>query len=222
MKLTAIIPHYWEGRDMYLPTILQRLLEDSTVKPSKVIVLNNSKNELSFNHNNVEVANMTTNFGPRARHAIAMLEPSDYYFTQDDDLLVQEKTIENLLRFKDESGCLGLIGKKINSKQNPYTTATHIQGNKIIEPEPVDVLVGRIRLMTAKTIIKGFSRLIENKMYHCQEEDLMFSYGNKPVVVPTTQDEYFTSLDEYNTGLCHRDNHMDIRNKVLKKLMEHK
>jgi hypothetical protein len=202
MKITIVLLHYWKERSKNITQIAKDLRNGSR-KPDSVILFNNNP-EVRLPYS----INSNINYGGRARHVIALLEPSDYYYFIDDDTTVCEKTLENFANHAYKGCCLGYRGKILTDS---YQNSLDIWGNSLSKPKKVDLLTGNgtifvCRLVLLRVFNKPASR----------EDDLALSMGNNPKVIPANQDEFISNLPDGGVGYCLDPKHWEFRNKAAK------
>ena len=211
MKITTVILHYWPERVKNIKRIVDDL-KGGSIKPKIIVFNNNPKVRIKG------AINSNFNYGGRARYAVALLKPSDYYYFIDDDMTIRSKTLENFANHAEKGCCFGYRGK-ILSKDNSYRSAKNIWANTIDKPKEVDLLVGNGTIFTCKTaLLKMFEA--EKELGNLgREEDLILSMINKSKVIPAVEDnKYITNLPDGGVGYYKAKNHWDLRERMVKLL----
>lgn len=186
MSITAIIPHYWDSRVANLPSIA-RALKLGDVEVERVIIWNNTPLALSVEW--AHVINAGENWGIASRFAAAYLATSEYVFFQDNDLMVQRKTLENLMNYAPRHGqSIELQGRCFGSYDAPYSRSTYYTGVDRI----VDVGLSRFSLMRRSTAM----RLATIVPPRATDDDLWVSRHTEIRIVPYGVDEGFTNIPE--------------------------
>jgi GT2 family glycosyltransferase len=123
MSITAIIPHYWESRAAQLVSVVDAL-KDGETAPERVIIWNNTPESIWVPR--AAMINAGQNWGIAARFAAAYLATTEYVFFQDNDLIVQPKTIANLMKYAPAEGeSIELQGRCFGSWDAPYSRSSY-------------------------------------------------------------------------------------------------
>lgn len=147
--VTAIIPHYWDTRTADLPRIVEAL-NCGTLAPREVIIWNNTDKPVSVV--GAAVINAGRNWGITARFAAAYLAQSEFVLFQDNDLMVEPGTVQNMMdRTCGVPGVsVELQGRMLGNHPSAYTTSVyHSNVDRV-----VDVGLSRISLMLRETAMQ--------------------------------------------------------------------
>ena len=219
---TIILAHYKE-RESNLKRIIDDLLE-GTVVPKKVIVFIDTP-DITFTDERVTTIKSDTPFLPIIRFALGITCDTDYCFFLDDDLTVQEKTLENFITYASiySRSILGLEGSILGKTETPYSNDIPVKrGNsaKLVDIiirtyfVPTDVLMAGFR------IIHMFPQLPVQSM-----DDVFLCLGNKYLndgdnyVIPVDEKTNVVELPDGGVGQSLHENHYGNRNMVCRFLM---
>ncbi len=221
MKITTVVLHYWKERTKNIKRIVDDL-QAGSLRPDKIVVFNNNTDIQISSIDGVSVINSNNNYEGRARYPIALLEPSDYYFFIDDDVTPCVNTLDNFVEYADKDCCLGYLGKMVN-RHETYSNAKTFWGDKVTEPTDVDLLVGHgIIFASFNSLLKMFQterELLKEGFPFGREEDLILSMSNRSKVIPAAADEFFVELPEGGVGYHRADKHIELRNKMVRRLL---
>jgi hypothetical protein len=228
MKLTisVIILAHFKERESNLKRIIDDL-SNGTVKPDKIIMfIDNS--EITFNDERVTIICSSGSFLPIIRFALGSICDTDYCFFIDDDLSVQNKTLENLLHFADllPKKILGMQGSILGKTTTPYSNDRCINRDKHLEPILVDVI---IRTYFVPKELIPFGLQLRNMYPELPKEsldDVFLCLGNKYLnhgenyVIPTDNETGLVELPDAGIGQSRSGEHYKNRNLVCRFLID--
>lgn len=190
MSITAIIPHYWNSRAPDLANIVRALISGGDVAPDRVIIWNNTPKLIQLQFvAGADVIDAGRNWGIAARFAAAYLATTEYVFFQDNDLMVQPKTLANLMKYAPPHGqSVELQGRIFGSWDAPYSQSQYITGMDSI----VHVGLSRFSLMRRSTAMHLAAVIPPN----VTDDDLWVSRHAEIRVVPFGEDEGFVNIPE--------------------------
>lgn len=200
--LTAIILNYWKPRRKYLSKILETY--------DRYIIWNNDDEIIDG------AINANKNYGPYIRFLVALLSDSEYVIFQDNDLLLERKTVNDMLEFNKmhPDALVGLWGKNLDNSQYPYTgngQSNPTNPTLCGEMKEVDIIISRTLMMRRKLIpmILEFGLNFEPILRGC---DIIASMANKNAghknfIIPGNA----ILLDEQGIGLWHEKDHFKLR-----------
>jgi hypothetical protein len=164
--------------------------------------------------------NANKNYGPFVRYLTGLLSDTEYVIFQDNDLLLNKKTINDLLEFnkKNPDSLVGLLGKKLSDDPiHLYTKSNYLYG----EIQEVDIIISKVLMMKRKLIpsILEFGMHFE-PIGRC--DDIVVSMANKKngrknFIIPGNM----TELDEEKIGLRYEENHFRERDEILVRILKH-
>ena len=208
--VTAIIPHYWHSRRQNLPGIVNALLES---RAREVVIWNNTALPVAVQ--GAMVIEGGANWGIAARFAAAYLARTELVLFQDNDLMVEPGTIACLAEgnpFDGES--LEFQGRNLGDWGAPYTRSTYVDAYQINAPQPADVGLSRVSLMT-RTTAMYLAGVIPPDV---TDDDLWTSRYCNIRIVPTMEDSEYRNLPE-TEGLCRDvDAHVARRDALVRQL----
>lgn len=228
MKLSVVIPAFYPERKDNLSAIVMAL-QVSTASPDEIIIWNNGPVEAieTVRHlSAVQIIQAPRNFGCKARFLAAMCAQGDYVLFHDDDLMVEECTIENMLDWASSDSIIALNGRKL-VKHAPYAAAMVIDGSCLQAPMIIDVSNGRLELVDRDAVQKLLPYVpFTDGAVH---DDILFSHAAEQhdmqcAVIPYGENEGFIDLENYGVGSCVGVNmaqHYNERNKLVKELFEY-
>lgn len=194
MRITAIIIAYWPSRYPAIPSTVKDL-QDGTLAPDHIIVLNNNHRHLLGPIPGVSVINCGWNYTSRAKYAAAMLEPSDYYLLLDDDVSVHDELLEYLAGLADPDCCMSDSG---GIMQTNYATARKLVrssdfGRTSQAAGSVDIFSGSLQFVSFRAIVRMFEaeaviRLPNLPEFRSVGEDLLIAMANPSACVFPTKD----------------------------------
>jgi len=201
MSVSAIILAYREERWPNLPLIIAALLSGS-VPPDEIIVWNNGAPFGPLV--GAQVIQSHRNVGCKARFLAAMCAKGEYVLFHDDDLHVEYDTVRNLVSHAAENRVVSYQGRRL-APNKPYTAAYILDGSPSGKPELVDVSLGRLELVSRRTV----NRLLSSIPFEdtTEMDDIWFSAaardaGISCVVVPYCSGSGFVDLPDGGVGSC--------------------
>jgi len=224
MKITAVLLHYYRERTENIAKIVENLKNGSR-SPDKIIIFNNNPEMVYPNIKGLTVINSSKNYGGRGRFPIAFLEPSDYYYFLDDDVITHKNTIANFLKYAKDGCCYGYWGKIVNPKVDRlYETGSQYFSKKITKPQEVDLLVGEGTFFVSHLALRrmlGTEKILLKEGYEFgREEDLILSMSNRSFAIPAnvSKDEHHSSINRGGVAYCNQPGHWGLRNRMTKRL----
>lgn len=225
MKTSAFILSHYIERQGNINKIIESL-NCGTVKPDKIIVLNDNP-DIEFYYHGVTCINSTHNLPVISRFALGMCLDTDRTLFIDDDLAVGPKTLENFIKYAKEypNALLGLEGNILNTdSNNPYTNGLTVnRGKKLIE---VDII---IRTYFASPIMLAqamYTReLFKDQLPEKSIDDIILCLSNKHhysgrnMVIPVNKDSDVIELNPAGVGQCTNSEHYNNRNLACKTLI---
>jgi len=213
MKITAVLLHYWKERSNNFRKIIEDM-ETCTRPPDRIIVFDQSEKEYERIGDEI-VIRSDKHFGCRARHIVALLEPSDYYLFADDDLVVDQQCIELFEKYAHPDQVIGLFGKNADG--------SIVFSRDIDRPTKVDFIIGRIHFTSPKCIVNSLNCRIENKLMKqmLYGDDVILGMSNKSIVLPRGKG-YIEELSTSGVGAVERPLHKQKRAEIANKLIINK
>jgi len=219
--ITAIIPHYFKERE----DNLQRIMDSyKTSSVSEVIIWDNT-GELKLKGDNIVVVNSPKNVGCKGRFLAAMMADNDVILFQDNDVCVEDGTIE-YMKSKLHDNIVTLDGR-ILCDDGAYFAKDYLQNdsNHIVRPpKQTDVVISlaRVEMMKKSTFLQIFITSYFDEM---EMDDIWLSWIahtlSVGIIVPEHKDGCgFINLDERNAGASHVPTHYDKRDELCKRLFK--
>jgi len=224
MKITTVLLSYKRVKN--LDKIIKSI-KNSSLKPNQLIIINNNP-EINLKIDGIDIINMGGNYGCIARHAIALLSKNSHCLFFDDDLMLEEKTIENLANWSKKlpESIIGYFGMKLNfeNKATPYLTGKRIFTENIEKPELVDIVLGRIHFCQQKKMVENFSLLIKTSDIGRVEDDIFLSLSNnfagfKNYVIPKIKNGGYINLPEGDVAISRQPGHINKRDFTIKQIL---
>lgn len=219
MKYTAIVQHYYKSRRPYLDQIVDALAA-SSMPPSELIIWNNEENQhLAVDPSRAKMPTTAINSSKNnlmGRYAAMLLATTDVVFVQDDDLLVQPKTVERLIEAWKRNGSIaGHVGANLDrGSPSPYSSAMWVPGQVGVDIS-VDIVLGRCFVGYRLDFIPGMQKAIAlGNPGRC--DDIHFNMCNDWSVVARVSgngDDGIVDLDEHGEGLSHDPSHFIERDR---------
>src|SRR6185295_3527781 len=97
--ITAVVTHYWSQRAVNFDSIFNGLTQGSLIPDAIIIWDNTGTLELPAVPWETEVIRPTMNHGCIARFTAATLAKTPWVLTQDNDVMVERGTLENLMQY---------------------------------------------------------------------------------------------------------------------------
>lgn len=206
--MTAIILTYYIQRRKYLPQIIEALKKNKV--PCSILIFNQGEIPLGPIEG-VTVINSGKNFGCSVRHSMALCIDDDYFFFQDDDLVISPDTIQDLLNHVTDDNIVGVDGCVLTDGY--YTTAIPVRE----ETREVDIVTGRVHLCRKRAIIRAFDLRDRMGLKIWRDDDILLSLANSGNIEVNTR---VRNLDEEGIGLQHEPQHYPERNYTCKTIYE--
>lgn len=222
--ITAVFCSYWRERSRHAQLIVKALLGGSVV-PDKIIIFNNNNTldltVLAEKYPQVQVIQSTENYGHRARFIAAMLQPSDYYFFIDDDMLPNTQTIENYMKYAHPDCCLTHLGRKLSPEGTYNRGGYMLRSSEVTELTPSALVIGVGSIFCS---FNALARMVELEMtlrtktvYNDgREADIILGMANKSAVVPTDKNSELKQLGQKGVGMFLQEGHNVMRNTITK------
>jgi hypothetical protein len=227
MTISSIILAHYKEREKNLKKIIDDLYKGSLV-PEKTIVFIDNPN-ISFDDSRVIIIRSSSSFLPKVRFALGTVCDTDYCFFIDDDLSVQEKTLENLAFYSNiyPRAVLGFEGSILNKDSpTPYTSDKPVKRFSHSVITEVDIVI-RTYFASPLTILAGLKlQLIYPELPRKSLDDVFLCLGNKYLnhnnnyVVPIDEDSDLFELGDGGQGQSYSEEHYGNRNKVCKFMID--
>ena len=154
------------------------------------------------------------NAGSKARFAAALVARGEYILFQDNDICVDEGTLEHLSGQARPDAVVALEGRRFTAGNRRYTATEHVNGRAIAEPVAIDITLGRMELVH-RDIVR---RLLPDMPFDdgMKMDDIWFSYaascrGIVRLVIPYPRGCGFKDLDECGVGQSIGDTRAHLR-----------
>jgi hypothetical protein len=212
--ITVVIPHFYSQRRDNLRRIIYSL-DHGSMRIDEVLIWNNDP-ELIHVHG-AYVIQSHRNVGCQARILAALMARGDRVLFLDNDVAVNHKTIENLVRWHDELGGVVTVEGR-QAVRGHYSQWPKIYGHGITTPTRLFLSLGRgemVRRQDLNRVLHHFPFDPETKM-----DDLLLSQAylksKIPVhVIPCLRGvSDLQDLPMYGVGFCKEPNFYEQREKV--------
>lgn len=160
-RVVCVLVTYWIERIPNIAEIVSDVLSGDVV-PRKVLVINNNSTwKLSdqtdeiFKDERVALIDSDTNFTSRAKYAVALLEPADYYLLLDDDISVNPGLLARFMKYAKPGCCYSNWGMRFRS--NHASDGEQIKAVELDydgDPVPVDGFIGIVQFVSWRAIVK--------------------------------------------------------------------
>lgn len=221
-SVSVIIPHYYKERERNLLQITDALYR-GTVRPDEIIIWNNDSpfDPMFIQGMMVDVIQSHRNVGCQGRFIAALTARSDYVIFQDNDVMVQQNTIENLLRWSYFGGVITLDGRTVSPGEGYKKSVLYTTGPEMKAPIKVDMSLGHMEMVGRKLLYSILSNFPFDET--TEMEDLYFSAACKllgvPIhVVPSNHGAGLVALSMGGVGSCLTDGHYDKRDAICKEI----
>jgi len=190
-RVVAVVCAYWPSRFGNIEQIVKDL-QDGTVVPDKILVLNNNKDhQLEFE--GAEVINSQFNSRCRGKFITALMDVADYYLLLDDDTSVGTRTLERFLEEAHRECCYGYYGIAYETGNGVRTKPTEIDEETecqyFLGPGLFMSFYALTRMLIAEERVRR-----ETKWKH-EGDDVLIGLTNKSSIIPMRGDELFVDLD---------------------------
>ena len=208
-KVTAILLN-WKRPENIVKTI--KSIRDQSI-PVKICLWNNNPDDKKNYDVDLQI-NSPNNFKCYPRWMMASLIETDYIFTLDDDLVLNDNNvIQDVLTFYESininTAIVGYTGVILNQDKD-YWTSEHLTEPKN-EDIKVDIVKGRFMFMS-KSLINNMT--LENE--ETCEDIKVSSYSNYKLI-PSILKNRLSNLDELEVGLFGSSDHNLKRSIATKK-----
>ena len=208
-KVTAILLN-WKRPENIVKTI--KSIRDQSI-PVKICLWNNNPDDKTKYDVDLQI-NSPDNFKCYPRWMMASLVETDYIFTLDDDLMLNDNdVIKDILTFYESininTTIVGYTGVILNQDKD-YWTSEHLTEPKN-EDIKVDIVKGRFMFMS-KSLINNMT--LENE--ETCEDIKVSSYSNYKLI-PSILKNRLSNLDELEVGLFGSSDHNLKRSIATKK-----
>ena len=209
IKITAILLN-WKRPENIIKTI--KSIRDQSI-PIKICLWNNNPDDRTRYDVDLQI-NSPDNFKCYPRWMMASLIETDYIFTLDDDLMLNDNdVIKDILTFYESininTTIVGYTGVILNQDKD-YWTSEHLTEPKN-EDIKVDIVKGRFMFMS-KSLINNMT--LENE--ETCEDIKVSSYSNYKLI-PSILKNRLSNLDELEVGLFGSSDHNLKRSIATKK-----
>ena len=193
MMITAILLN-WKRPENIIKTI--KSIRDQSI-PIKICLWNNNPDDKTRYDVDIQI-DSPNNFKCYPRWMMASLVETDYIFTLDDDLMLNDNNvIKDILTFYDSininTAIVGYTGVILNQDKD-YWKSEHVTEPKNIDIK-VDIVKGRFMFMN-KSLINNIT--LENEET-C--EDIKISSYSYYKLIPSILKNRLLNLDELGVGL---------------------
>jgi len=230
--ITAVICAYWWERAKNIDLIVESLCKGKK-KPSRIIIWNNNENlKIHKDRYNgmvvkVDVITSSKNWGHRARFIAAMLDPTDYYFFIDDDMMANKETLSNYINWAEITEkdfgdfCLTHLGRSL-SNQGEYNNGGYMVRSSQVETlQKVGLVIGVGGIFCTfgalVSMVKLDNQLKDKSEFESgREADIILGMANPSFVVPTTKQSELIEIGQKGVGMFKEEGHQDKRNKITK------
>ena len=218
--VTVVIPHYYDVRKEYIGKIAHAL-NSGTVRPLEILVWNDGLTPFSNLPNNVFVLTPHRPIGSKARYLAGMCAQGDYILFHDNDMMVEPRTLEGMLRFASEDAILSLEGRQVKDEfHGPMSNFNRLNGSTITVPTDVDIPHSEISLSHRRTA----NRLLGHIPFtepSCEMDDIWYAAvakhcGVARVVVPFIPGAGFIRLSEKGVGMWKDPNFYKDRDALVR------
>lgn len=222
---TAIILCYWEERLGYIRTIIDTL-RNNTVPPTNIVVFNNNPDLKSVSFDHAVTINAGENFYCFARHVVALLYNTKYYYFQDDDLVVENvKLLEILAEVLCEhpEAVVSIQGRDIirnaSGEIGFAKTEKRETNERILE---TDIAFGRLHMCAKAPILRMLNIRHQYGIYANRGDDIALSLSNRMcgfrnyIVKTVGRERDF----EVSGGLWKRRGHRQTRKAVAARFLD--
>jgi hypothetical protein len=226
--ITAVIPHWYDARDLSLREGVEAL-QWSTTPPARILIWDNTNTLEAWS--GVEVIRSSTNVGPCGRFLAALLATTDWVWFQDNDVVVQPETLANAVRVANaaphRTAIYSLEGR-IRAIHTPYRHWPKVYGRGLgveVPPMPVTISLGRAELVPTFRV----RDLVGMLPWHDEDlamDDIWWSYvadqcGLQRLVIPTVAGRSdITERKTPGTGACHQPGFYDRRDTLVRALFD--
>lgn len=180
-KISAIIPTLLKNKELLI-RLLDNLIEDSSV--DEIIVINNSTETFSYNHNKVKIFSSGKNLyvNPSWNYGVKEAK-SEYAALINDDIIIPNNFCSTILdKMNEDTGIVGMEDKFIinlrdennNIKDIPQTTPT-LSENITLKP------------ISYRKKFFGVIMFFKKDLYKSIPEDLKIFFGDDYIVYHATQ-----------------------------------
>lgn len=216
--ITAVVTHYWDSRDGNLEKVCLALLGGS-VTPDRIIVWDNSGgSDASVGllvQDRIEVVTPTLNHGCIARFVAATLARTPWVLTQDNDLMVERGTLENMMKQAHPFMLNDLEGRVLARDQPQwYRSSTYVNGKELDAPARVDVVLGRLSLFPRVAACDVLAHW-DGKVI---DDDILSSHVRGAHVIPYRDGQGWVELPDGGVGLSLGPGHHDRRDALCRRL----
>jgi hypothetical protein len=218
--VTVVIPHYYEVRKEYIGQIANAL-NNGTVKPLEILVWNDGLTPFSGLPDNVHVLTPHRPIGSKARYLAGLCALGDYILFHDNDMMVESRTVEGLLKYATEDNILSLEGRQVRDEfHGPMSDFNRLNGSTITIPTPVDIPHSEISMSHRRTanMLLGYIPFTEPD---CEMDDIWYAavakhHGFGRFVIPFTPGAGFIRLSEKGVGMWKDKNFYKDRDALVR------
>lgn len=204
IKISVVIPHYYEEREGNLVAIIDAL-NLSSLPPDEILIWCNTplRHPSIVLKDHVSLFLSPRNVGCQARFITALMTHGNYVLFQDNDVCVRPRTLENLWGKTMPGTVSSLDGYQVPPVG--YVERRRFYGWSCPRPVPVNVTLGRMEMVERDTLLRVLRYFPFGS--DTEMDDLAFSAACKKVGVPIfvvpalDRDEVFINLPDGGVGL---------------------
>jgi hypothetical protein len=203
LEFTAIAQHFYEGRRKYLPSIVQSWRDAGSF--GEIVWYNQQDRALMG-----IASTFNTLLG---RYAAALVADTEYVFVQDDDLLVEPRTIERLLKTASDfpEKIVGVKGMNLaRGTDKPYSGGQATVG-------ACDVVLGRAWACHRQALLPGIELILKHNLQPGRSDDILFNMANRGGLAIASPE--YINFDEEGVGLSHEPQHFEERDAMALRLI---
>lgn len=225
MTVTAVICAFWPERFDNVTRIHHDLTAISTVKPDRVIVLNNNPEHRGrFDHlrDGRTIVIEGHNTECRGKFVAALFHPAHHYLLADDDTTVGPRTLECLLAHARPGFVTGYWGVRL--RNGSFMDGQIIFPGAVPAPTTVDAFHGRVVFMAHDALIRMLAAEETVRLTAPGDEyvgdDILAGLANPgSMIVPMRGDEAFVDLDQHGVAMCNRDGYFAQRDRFTQQAL---
>lgn len=165
MKISAVIPHFWEARRPNLDKIVLSLRAEGV---DEILIWNNENESLCVRGANV--INAGKNYGPQARFLAGLLTTGTHVLFQDNDVAPTRGTVAKLAQYANDQHVLVAQGRLRGD--GSYHSWKKVYSHDVDHLTRVDIALGRFDLMPMRVVGEIVSRM---KFTEAEMDDLWSS-----------------------------------------------
>jgi len=221
VSVTAIVLSY--HREPNIGQILSALRQQTFSLEEVILINNNPKHQ--FKDRDCTVLNSNKNWGCPIRHAIGLLAKTSHCLFIDDDVLLENRAVENLVGWaaRYPESIIGWQGRRIRKGKCPYSKSPPLAAKGV--QRPVDVVMGKLHLCRRDKLLLPFAMMDRlARLDHFSCDDIALSLANKisggsNYVVPMPEGAGAKELDQFGIGLGHAQDWWEKRDHAVRVML---